>query len=535
MTSKAPPNPQDNTKTQGMLLPNIPKLTDDKSRVKYMTDYEKYEGELHKHHLGPATNTVGLRSLNADFDRRVPSLDEPMDVDRLYGQQKKKNTTTRGGSGKTNSRSITPVPLATAAAETKSATRTSVAPLSGEVEPVKEKSVPVQNSGNSSTVEDAKPAAAPQSNPSKKANSVTKEGKRQSARSAPPVKDTTPATLGSAMVRTAGRTTKPAATGRSSSETPVPTHSFKPASTAPTSDPLDPRLKFTEAARNTALPRGDTETKAPLLGTSGSNDVEGCAELLRLLVTPPYEYADSFLLEMEGIDLSWLAGKRPRPAVLTSIEQLSPTGGTVPTLYSPRSALVCLRNGVSMADLKPSVSEDQLPNEKNLREAVSVFRSERDAKRRSRLLGMLRADYRELCAKVDVERLIEAFHHPPPPKALSDPPTALLQRQERQRKVFETNKVRMEKQVEYAKETQARRLEAEERLRQAEEEAQLALEEKKRKEMEAKALQEERLERQKQKNKEMEEFYQQQLDTRIALAEERSKQREEAQERLMEQ
>lgn len=69
-----------------MVLPNIPKMTDDKNKIKYMTDYEKYEAELLKHHLGnpESTITMGLKNIPVNFDRTVPSLDEPTAAEVEY-------------------------------------------------------------------------------------------------------------------------------------------------------------------------------------------------------------------------------------------------------------------------------------------------------------------------------------------------------------------------------------------------------------------------------------------------------------------
>lgn len=56
-------------------LPNIPKMSEEKGKMKYLTDYDKYEGEFLKHHLGNADSsyTLTLQNVPAVFDRQIPS------------------------------------------------------------------------------------------------------------------------------------------------------------------------------------------------------------------------------------------------------------------------------------------------------------------------------------------------------------------------------------------------------------------------------------------------------------------------------
>lgn len=69
-------------------LPTLPKFDDKLERGRWCSEYDKVEGDLLRNHLGSDTVTLGLRTATQgpsvnEFDRRLPSMDEPTEADKL--------------------------------------------------------------------------------------------------------------------------------------------------------------------------------------------------------------------------------------------------------------------------------------------------------------------------------------------------------------------------------------------------------------------------------------------------------------------
>lgn len=291
-----------------------------------------------------------------------------------------------------------------------------------------------------------------------------------------------------------------------------------------------------------SLSFGRSPSSSKLDPVSVGDDLADCADLLRVLVDPPKEYAASLKLDLKWLDIDWIVHKRSRPPQLTTLhnwQSLHRADYTLPHITSPRSALVLLRNGVSMQDLLlERVKDDdvQLPHDPALRVAVQNYRREREKVRRDDLAEMLLSDYHNMCSKYSQQDLITAVNTPVDISERQDvrSSTSLSERQEKQRKQFEINKLRMARVNELAESLHEKRKTAEERRRKAEVEQREALEAKLRSEAEARRAQQERLIKQRQKMEEMEQAYLENLKHRQELAEKRNEERLLAQARQFE-
>lgn len=289
-------------------------------------------------------------------------------------------------------------------------------------------------------------------------------------------------------------------------------------------------------------PFGRTPSPPGVNPVSVGDDLAECADLLRVLVDPPKEYAASVKLDLNWLDIDWIVHKRARPPQLTTLQNwksVHHSDYVAPRLTSPRSALVLLRNGVSMQDLMVEQTKDEdlhLPQDPALRTAVQTFRQERGKARRDELLEFLLNDYHTICSQYSQQDLITAVNTPVNLSERHDVRscTSLSERQEKQRKQFEINKLRMARVNDLAESLHAKRKAAEERRLRAEEEQREALEAKLRSEAEARKVQQQRLMKQRQKLEEMEEAYLENLKQRQELAQRRNEERLQAQARQFE-
>lgn len=593
---------RDKMKGNTMVLPNIPKMTDDKNRIKYMTDYEKYEPELLKHHLGPVdtTTTIGLKNVAADFDRTVPSADDPTVAEVEYEKymalrnaRRKKKGFSAGSPTKSKPKpAAPPLPTATPPVATSNA-----APPSPSTTPTR-KPTPERMDATIASAEEGANVPFPPladgsaSSPSAEAGKVVVH--TPSSSSTHPQRSRQQSKVGadgqiSGRASVSGKPTfqpappkpaapladKPAASSRSRGSifvdrSPLKSSVTSEKKTSPRRPP-PPRKPLTEvrpppSARSMEafLTADDLKTKstmdaedvqkyltdncprqAPVVGTSVQpadlgSEVAECADILRVLVNPPPEYSASVKLDIRGMEIDWIAGKRRQPPNLTTLQnwQSMTASNGVPKITSPRSVLVLLRNGVSTRDLRHLREEDDtiLPQDPILRTAVKRFRVEREKSKREELCEMLLNDYLSVCAQFSLQELLFAVNRAPNvAEKNTKTPTSLLERQEKQRKQFEINKVRLVRTNELAESLLAKKIAAEDRRLKAEDEQRDLADAKRRQQEEAKRLQQQRLAEQKAKIEEMERVTVENLKARQMKAEKRNEERIEAQERQFQQ
>lgn len=267
-----------------------------------------------------------------------------------------------------------------------------------------------------------------------------------------------------------------------------------------------------------------------------------CADLLRVLIDPPKEYAASVKLDVKWFDIDWVVQKRRRPVQLTNVQNwqhLHHSVDQLPRLTSPRSVLALLRNGICAQDLTVEEKKEEdvrLPQESSVRTAVQNYRREREKGRREELVDFLLNDYLSICSKFSQQDLISAVNAPLDLAEQEDVrrSTSLAERQKKQQKQFEINTVRKERMTELAEKLHAKRKAAEERRRKAEEEQREALEAKVKSETEARRAQQFRLAEQRRKLEEIEQKNLENFKKRQELAERRNKELLLAQERQFE-
>lgn len=627
--------PREKNKGNTVVLPNIPKMTDDKNRLRYMTDYEKYEPELLKHHLGPqdTTITVNLKAIPADFDRTVPSSSDLTQAEIEYERflalrnaRRKKlrgySSTIKDGKEVTKSKpkpaAAPPVPSISAptpmethhstprrcstAADTHQSAdgspgvdssrehRTSsisgkvtangtlaCASLSTTGPPFR--GPPPSLEGRDSPAEGSKvtrPSSA--SNMQPKAPSHVRglnfekklpHGSVRASRAAsvdgpavmpserPSVKPLSRASPSILETAATSRRVPSAPPQRAPKSAPLPTRST--ANVSPVPSALS-RSGTSRVEKNVVLTVDDmpeevnplTEEEArKYLDAHGpqkpnftkvepaavGEELAACADLLRVLVAPPPEYAASAKLDRKGIEVDWIAGKRRHPPQLITLQnwQSVNNGRKVPQITSPRSALVLLRHGVSTRELVPNIPRDDdllLPENPELRAAVKAYRLDREKAKRAELCDLLLSDYLSMCSRFSQQDLITAVNQEPEVHEQEEyVPTSLAEQQERQKKQFELNKIRIDRVNTLAKQLHEKRVAAEDRRRRAEREMQEAMEAKAKADAEARALQSQRLEKQRKKLREMELIALENLKKRQEMAEKRNQERVQAQER----
>lgn len=219
-------------------------------------------------------------------------------------------------------------------------------------------------------------------------------------------------------------------------------------------------------------------------------------------------------------------------------------------ITSPRSVLVLLRSGVAMEDLQATVEPSDLeaatqplmgkrPDAETQKAVLQRLTQQRRAQSEA-LLNALVREYNSFCSQVQLDSLIAAYHRVVEEEkqqvTISEEDqasmaTAVLLRQERQHRVFESNKIRMLREVQQAREAHDRHVIAEERHREAEAEAELLRTTKAKEREEQRQRQQERLEARREEREAREEVYKQLLEERLTKASERSDERARARER----
>ncbi|KAG5488744.1 hypothetical protein JIQ42_00361 [Leishmania sp. Namibia] len=535
-------------------LPNIPRIAaDEKSRQKYLSEYDKYEPELRRHHLGAAetTNTIGLKDVPADFDRTVPSLLGPTEAEQEYERacESRKAPALRKGYRGAGTRASH---VAGADVFTPSA-RKFISPQPSQVarsdEEPQQRVTPSASRPSSAVSTTATSSAAPEAG--EKAAPVALVEADGTRAWAAAVIEAAPAHI----------PRPPSALPKRKPATATPPMSQPRARTAPS---LKPPLATTRLGQRSgpssatparvARPRPPPQER-PLRATTPATALtaESTARLLLVLLNPPQKYIASLHLDLSFFDLGWLQSGQAAPHRLTTIENHFNNNEALPRfrINSPRSVITLLKNGASPKDWGPGSGAASAPAMSSLGSATkeiaavqaevcahrrAYVQAQRDALRRS-----LQDSYSTLCACAPLNDVVNWYRRLNEADMLSDAvreeeellplATVVRQRQERQRRVFESSKVRMMREVQHAKELQDHESASMQRKLQAEAEAEEERSHKALEEQEARRLVQARLEAHQAERQRWEEAYRQRLQARLDRAETRKAERMSARKR----
>nr|CCC53611.1 conserved hypothetical protein [Trypanosoma vivax Y486] len=589
---------------QSVVIPNIPKIMDERARVKLMCDYEKYEAEFFKHHIGTAetTCTMGVKFAPVDFDRHLPSRDEPTVAERAAEMRKqlrakmkeqaarastfhllsveRSRTSGRlkqsevgahatgagggyrphgGNSGISGAAALAVgTPASTAAPETLPGCHAQVAEsahpkasvgLSPVLAPIP---IPehVQLRGSSQrhiTSMSSKEMNVPQPASSPATLVVGPKGCEPSSANASVPNDASVGASQRVALRPSTRKPNSLAWADDANAKSSPMRGKPVVSPIGSSRNHNERVAelIMQLHRNTQQEvERSAQTKPVRLQDTkfsySSWDAQHCARLLRILLKPPNEFGESFKLDMRNIELRWMWSNRV-PKCFVSLQTWRGGDGDdgveneCSVINSPRSVLVLLRNGVTVADLKSGEVFDDatLPIEPETRTTIRNLRRQHHAKKLDKLLAHLRSDYLSLCLTVSLSDILEEFHATKQKEAAAVP-TSIREAQEKQKRVFEVATRQLEKHMAFSRDVQRRRLLVEERRRQAEDEARQKLQKKKDEERAAHEQALLRFKAQQQRLAEMVTLYQRQLEERLATAAAKNARLIEARERKME-
>ncbi|ESL11426.1 hypothetical protein TRSC58_00822 [Trypanosoma rangeli SC58] len=511
---------------QGVVIPNIPKVVDEKARIRLLCDYEKYESELFKHHLGTpeTTRTLGLKFVPVDFDRRMPSRDELTLAEREYEacrriRKKNKQLSSLAAISRPppqyEAADVQPAAFTLNEAANASLMRPST--MASTSVPLPEHVLP-QTMNRNRSVRPTKTSSTPAHPPLSPEATVleTSENKAAPVAARKKLLPTRPLHQPSQKKDSKPQPEMKMETIRSM----VPERPLRPASS---------RKIGAVSGSSGGLPQSKSENVL---------SAERCAQLLRVLLCTPPEYSESFKLDLRNIDLRWMHGSRyPNSFVTVNTWHPPENGASVPSINSPRSVIVMLQNGIAVDDLMPHTTIHDgafLPTDPELRQLVKRMRIERKQRCREQLLQTLSEKYMELCRTVNLAEVLKAFREDGKRNIVVEIPTSLKRDHERRRRALLMERSRLEKQINFAKDVHMRQRIAEERQLRAEQEAQAKMEAKKAEERLAHERATERLALQRQKIAEREAFYRKGLEERQARAAEKQARRMEAQQQLME-
>ncbi|KPI87370.1 hypothetical protein ABL78_3558 [Leptomonas seymouri] len=555
-----------------MQLPNIPRLSaDEKSRSKYISEYEKFEPELRRHHIGTAetTNTLGLKDVPADFDRKVPSLSEPTKAEIEFARQ---HPSRSRSAKKSTAGGIAAVLAATAAQLTSNGTISALTATSSAKRGTVRLSTLVPQPLLRGNGAESRP-------PSAQTASAEVPPPKDSKELPPPVAAVPPSEAAEAPAAEAAPTSTSRAPRFSTAASQPsllkkPTLDVKASMTQPHIRSAPPPTKIfastaaatVPARKSAAAPRGNSvrwtrispsQPPQPPAVANASTTAEQTARVLCVLLEPPKQYVTSLDLDLSCFDLDWMRSGAAPPSRMTTITNYGDTpGGISPStkINSPRSAITLLEHGVSLKDWIVSDTDSSIAGSAGVRlpsdsaEQSARLCAELQQHRRAHLQAQQKAaqeelekSYLALCSRTSLQQLLtcyqqvrHSFLHPDADldeeekAALS---TVVMQRQQRQRRVFETNKIRMLRQVQQAKELHVRLEAAERRQQQAEADAEEERRRKVAEEMIARQLQQQRLEARRAERERREEAVQVELQARMKKVEARNAERLAARER----
>ncbi|CCD14665.1 unnamed protein product, partial [Trypanosoma congolense IL3000] len=547
-----------------IVIPNIPKTIDARARSKLLSDYERYEAELFKHHLGTAetTCTMGVRLAPADFDRRVPGFDEPTAAELNYNSRKKRvrerrylsekfggvkvpaaggNNSDGGFLDKRRSLSLqkcgsTPPadgghiggPLPSLGAITPGELAADRTVRLRSIQPVQQKDLGLSSPGSAQAPGEAvgvvrSPSPGACKTSMRRAQSIHAQQAELLAVTASEKREKTEETKYGVSVHEARRQT------------------YKKKSRSP--EPRSSRSLFNEQLlqpdMDLALSGGPSWAAQRDEDYAAWNTAH-CAEVLRILLRPPPMYGESLKVDMDNMDLRWMStGIFPRDfTTLLTWRASEVKEGVVPVINSPRSALVMLRSGIVASDLAiRKVGDDAplLPKDPEARRVVKTIRMKHYIKSVESILERLRLEYSFLCSNVNLNELVSAFRSNRRPPVVEVQPTVIREALEKQRRLFEMASRKLDTEAAYAKKVQERDLLIEQRAQRLEEH----MKEKMRRKREEELLMHQnaaaRLKIQQQRCAAAEAEYQKQLHERLKRAEERSAHQQAARELLLEQ
>ncbi|KAG5490217.1 hypothetical protein JKF63_00336 [Porcisia hertigi] len=557
-------------------LPNIPRIAaDEKSRQKYHSEYDKYEPELRRHHLGAAetTKTIGLKDVPAEFDRTVPSPLGPTEAEMEYGRicEKRKAQRQRKGARTAGVRlaptmkspRLTPMPRnltlprppQSAAIEDEpqqrgslsasfrssasgthatSATAAPVPPAVSE-EPTGPTTVEVDGTHTvGADVVVTTLAHTPQPPPAltrQKSATVTTPTSQLRARTAPPRKR-------SQSAKSLGQRSGRSCTPLNGVTEPKPRHP-SPAvgavlsSTAPPPTPLRPSSAFR---------------------VHGPPTAESTARLLRVLLDPPQKYVSSLRLDVSSFDLKWLRNGQSAPHQMVTISSYfnDDAASRQSRINSPRSVITLLENGVLPQDWNPksyaapaatmSAFGDIEQEASSLQSEICAHRRAHVQAKRDAIRRALQDSYSSLCAQVPLNELVSWYRDlrqddTLPNAALETEEltleTVAQQRPVRQRWVLEGNKPPMARELQLIKKFQGRQEATAQRKLHEGVEVDVWRRNKMQAEQESRQPQQIRLEAHLVERQRREEEYQRELQSRLEKAEARNAERAVAREKQL--
>jgi hypothetical protein len=160
--------------------------------------------------------------------------------------------------------------------------------------------------------------------------------------------------------------------------------------------------------------RSVMNASAPLSTAHESVSVREMLSVLFTLLDPPLRFRTQINVDTEGIDISWLrhfvTGDRTPAALLTldTVREdmfINPSARHETAITSPRSVIVMLRNGVTVSDLQARPVEHF--QTLGVSEATADAEFNHYEERRTKLLDVLRTEYRELSAKCSTFALLD--------------------------------------------------------------------------------------------------------------------------------
>ncbi|EAN79964.1 hypothetical protein, conserved [Trypanosoma brucei brucei TREU927] len=539
-----------------IVIPNIPKITDIRSRGKLMCEYEKYEAELFKHHLGPpdTTCTMSVKQAPTDFDRRVPGMDEPTAADLLHERRK-----TRGGARWGLEKRFGAPVFAAGGTGGNTSTKQQAAGRHG--------SVPYSaaDGGNSRGALPAVPSVTPldvsTNNPPNQQGTAGNNRDNTSTYSPLSIRapEEDPEDVLSSSARRRGTKGQ-----RVSLQVPRrPPQGADPTVKIEEAEGKEPLGRTQEGKskggrRFRSLPRRaplrvqsplfDTEFLAPggcnwtvCTGQDYSSwNAEHCAEVLRVLLKPPPEYGESFKVDMSHTDLRWMWNGR-MPKNFTSLQSWrveEVKGRVVPVVNSPRSALVMLRCGITVPDLLVhEIGDDAplLPTDPEDRTMVKSIRMKQHKASVISILEQVRNEYCSLCCAVSLPDLVEAFRRKRQVNIEVAKSAMIRDALEKQKRLFECAERKLEVEANRAKNLQERERLIELRNERLQEMMMEKVRRKREEDLIAQQNAAARIKLQQERNAEREKEYQRELQERLERAEERTARQQAARDHLLEQ
>ena len=451
MASKAKQNAPQTTTTvhQTIVLPQFPRSDDAKvPRNKWVQDYERVQAELLRNHLTdatspggtpPATLTVSLRQLPPDWEEQMRQqqavkLQQEMARRRAAEKKRKERSVSKAiaGSGNANNSS-------TAASNANTS-----ASLSAAAGPSYYKSGP--KDANESGVSGGSKGAA-----FARARAATADLYSPNQTTSSPTKRSATSMMGGASSGSPTATQRPPPPQRSQRLTHGSVSPIRPGTASANTTigysrvTLSPmRARGGEGGASSMLSVGcANESVVTTFAASRLPNTQECARIINHLVVPQHSTLKSSVRpDLSHMDLRWV--RRCQPGELTACDlnldsirddlfTAAPSDAAAAATYainSPRSVIVLLRNGCTVADLqaRPASYFRSGKNKANtahhssslalgpssesaaMGEETAAMAQRHYDDRRLTLAAALKTEYRNLCREVPLADLIEACY-----------------------------------------------------------------------------------------------------------------------------